>query len=110
MRDKAANRAELFGSHEANGAKGRKDFVDYVVRSISGTEPQLFSSRDGRTLDRRRAVSRLIISPERSGGLDLRAGQDRLRRSARLSATHDLLVFPNGRRLRRTDVLRKRLP
>ena len=70
-RDKAANRAELFGSHEANGAKGRKDFVDYVVRSIAGTEPQLFSSRDGRTLDRRRAVSRSIISPERSGGLDL---------------------------------------
>ncbi len=77
-RDKAASRAELFGSHDARGTKGRKDFVDFVVRSIADTEPQPFRSRDGRTLDRRRAVSRLIISPERSRGLDL----ERLTRAA----------------------------
>src|SRR6266550_7088764 len=70
-RDEAASRAELFGSHDTRGTRGRKDFVDFVVRSIAGTEPQLFRSRDGRLMDRRRAVSRLIISPERSRGLDL---------------------------------------
>jgi len=70
-RDKAASRAELFGSQDALGTKGRKDFVDFVARSIAATKPQLFRSRDGQLLDRRRAVSRLIISPERSRGLDL---------------------------------------
>jgi hypothetical protein len=77
-RDKAASRAELFGSHDARGTEGRKDFVAFVVRSIARTKPQLFLSRDGRTLDRRRAASRLIISPERSRGLDL----ERLTRAA----------------------------
>ena len=77
-RDKAASRAELFGSHAAHGTRGRKDFVDFVVQSIAGSQPQLFRSRDGRIFDRRRAVSRLIISPERSRGLDL----ERLTRAA----------------------------
>ncbi|TMC54245.1 MAG: hypothetical protein E6J20_04010 [Chloroflexi bacterium] len=77
-REKAASRAELFGSHGARGTKGRKDFVDFVAGSIAGSEPQLFRSRDGRILDRRRAVSRLVISPEQSRGLDL----ERLTRSA----------------------------
>ena len=80
-RDQAASRAELFGSHDAHGTKGRKDFVDFVVRSIAGSQPQLFRSRDGRLLDRRRAVSRLILSPERSRGLDL----ERLTRAAMAS-------------------------
>ena len=70
-RDKAASRADLFGPQDTRGTRGRKDFVDFVVRSIASTEPQLFRSRDGRLMDRRRAVSRLIISPERSRGLDL---------------------------------------
>ena len=67
-RDKAASRAELFGSDGFRGTKGRKDFVDFVVRSIAGTEPQLFCSRDGQLMDRRRAVSRLIISPSAAVG------------------------------------------
>src|SRR5439155_15345712 len=33
--------------------------------------PQVFRSRGGQLLDRRRAVFRLIVSPERSQGLDL---------------------------------------
>src|SRR5207302_7389006 len=49
-----------------------------VARSIACSEPQLFRTRDGRLLDRRRAVSRLILSPERAQGLDL----ERLTRSA----------------------------
>ena len=80
-RDRAASRAELFGSHDDRGTKGRKDFVDFVVRSIAGSQPQLFRSRDGRLVDRRRAVSRLILSPERSRGLDL----ERLTRAAMAS-------------------------
>ena len=84
-REKAASRAELFGSHGDHGTKGRKDFVDYVLRSIAGSQPQLFRSRDGRLLDRRRAVSRLILSPERSRGLDL----ERLTRAAMASLAAD---------------------
>src|SRR5712691_5110151 len=57
-RDQATTRAELFGSHDARGTKGRKDFVAFVVSSIAGSRPQLFRSPDGRILDRRRAASR----------------------------------------------------
>jgi len=81
FRDKATSRAELFGSHNAHGTKGRKDFVDFVVRSLASSQPQLFRSRDGRVTDRRRAVSRLVISPEHSRGLDL----ERLTRAAMAS-------------------------
>src|SRR5207245_11213906 len=81
-RDQASARAELFGSQGRQGTSGRKVFVDFVARSIAASQPQLFRTRDGRMLDRRRAVSRLIISPERSHGLDLelltRAAMDRL--------------------------------
>jgi hypothetical protein len=77
-RDKAASRAELFSSHGSSGAQGRKEFVEFVARSIAGSQPQLFRTRDGRLQDRRRAVSRLILSPERAEGLDL----ERLTRSA----------------------------
>jgi hypothetical protein len=77
-RDRAASRAELFSSHASSGTKGRKEFVEFVARSITQSEPQLFRTRDGRLQDRRRAVSRLILSPERAQGLDL----ERLTRSA----------------------------
>ncbi len=77
-RDQASARAELFGSQGLQGTAGRKAFVDFVARSIAESQPQLFRTRDGRILDRRQAVSRLIISPERSHGLDL----ERLTRAA----------------------------
>lgn len=77
-RDAAATRAELFGSCGLTGTAGRKAFVEFVGRSIADSQPQLFRTRYGRTLDKRRAVSRLIISPERSSGLDL----ERLTRAA----------------------------
>ena len=70
-RDRAASRAELFSSHGTSGTSGRKEFVEFVARSIAQSEPQLFRTRDGHLLDRRRAVSRLILSPERTQGLDL---------------------------------------
>jgi len=70
-RDKAPGRAELFGSHGAQGTQGRKAFVNFVDRSIANSRPQVFRSREGQLIDRRRAVFRLIVSPERSQGLDL---------------------------------------
>jgi hypothetical protein len=70
-RDKASGRAELFGPHGSLGTQGRKDFVGFVTRSIEGSEPQIFRTRAGSVMDRRRAVSRFLISPESAAGLDL---------------------------------------
>jgi hypothetical protein len=70
-RDKASARAELFGLRGPLGTQERKDFADFVGRSIERSEPQVFPGRDGRLMDRRRAVFRFVISPERSHGLDL---------------------------------------
>ena len=72
-RDRASARAELFGPQGPLGSRERKDFAEFVARSIEGSKPQLYRAHDGRQLDRRRAVSRLILSPERAEGLDLRA-------------------------------------
>ena len=77
-RDKASGRAELFGPEGRSGAKERKDFASFVARSIEGSEPQLFRTRAGLQMDRRRAVSRFLISPESAQGLDL----ERLARAA----------------------------
>lgn len=77
-RDRASFRAELFGLQGALGSKERKEFAEFVARSVEDSAAQPFRSKDGRIMDRRRAVSRLIISPERAAGLDL----DRLTRAA----------------------------
>ncbi len=71
FRDKASARAELFGPQGALCTKERKDFVGFVSRSIEGSEPQIFRTRAGHLMDRRRAVSRFLISPESAQGLDL---------------------------------------
>jgi hypothetical protein len=70
-RDKASGRAELFGPQGSLGTNERKDFVGFVARSIEGSEPQVFRTRAGNLMDRRRAVSRFLISPETAQGLDL---------------------------------------
>src|SRR5258708_1839118 len=77
-RDKASGRAELFGPEGRSGTKERKDFVSFVARSIEGSAPQLFRTSAGLLMDRRRAVSRFLISPESAQGLDL----ERLARAA----------------------------
>ena len=77
-RDKASGRAELFGPQGSLGTKERKDFVGFVARSIEGSQPQIFRTRAGLLMDRRRAVSRFLISPESAHGLDL----ERLARAA----------------------------
>lgn len=77
-RDKASSRAELFGPQGSIGTRERKDFATFVARSIEGSEPQIFRTRAGAVMDRRRAVSRFLISPESANGLDL----ERLARAA----------------------------
>ena len=72
-RDKASARAELFGPRGALGTQERKEFANFIARSIEGSQPQVFRTREGRAMDRRRAVSRFVISPERAQGLDLEA-------------------------------------
>jgi hypothetical protein len=91
-RDKASGRAELFGPQGSLGTKERKDFVRFVTRSIEGSEPQSFRTRAGRLMDRRRAVSRFLISPESAQGLDLkrltRAAVSRLESEMGVSGLH----------------------
>ena len=70
-RDRANTRAELFGPEGSLGSKERKEFAEFVARSIADSKPQTYKTRDGRLTDRRRSVSRLVISPERAEGLDL---------------------------------------
>jgi hypothetical protein len=71
-RDRASARAELFGPEGTMGSAERKAFAGFVLRSLDESTPQLYRNRDGEHIDRRRAVYRLVISPERAPGLDLR--------------------------------------
>ena len=72
-RDKASSRAELFGPQGTVGTRERKEFVAFVAGSIENSEPQIFRTRSGVLMDRRRAVSRFLISPESAQGLDLQS-------------------------------------
>jgi hypothetical protein len=71
-RDRASMRAELFGPHGTLSSADRKAFAGFVANAIDGSRPQQFRGRDGELRDRRRAVYRLVISPEHANGLDLR--------------------------------------
>ncbi len=71
-RDRASARAELFGPEGTVGSAERKAFAAFVLRSLEESRPQLYRNREGEQVDRRRAVYRLVISPERAPGLDLR--------------------------------------
>src|SRR5579859_97439 len=71
-RDQASARAELFGPDGTMGSQERKAFAVFVSRSLEESRPQLYRGRDGTQADRRRAVYRMVISPERAQGLDLR--------------------------------------
>jgi len=71
-RDQASARAELFGPNGTMDSDQRKAFATFVIRSLEKSRAQLYRSRDGIQLDRRRAVYRMVISPERAQGLDLR--------------------------------------
>src|SRR5258706_729409 len=88
-RDQASSRAELFSNEGPAGTTERRAFAQHVARSIEESRPQLFRASDGRLVDRRRSVSRAILSPERAQGLDLerllRAGVARLESDMGLS-------------------------
>ncbi len=71
-RDRASTRAELFGPSGTLTSEDRKAFAAFVADALDKSGPQLFRGRDGKLRDRRRAVYRLVISPERAAGLDLR--------------------------------------
>jgi hypothetical protein len=71
-RDRASARAELFGANDTLTSDDRKAFAGFVGSALDHSRPQLFRGRDGQLRDRRRAVYRLVISPERGSGLDLR--------------------------------------
>jgi hypothetical protein len=71
-RDRASARAELFGPSGTMTSADRKAFAAFVLRSLEESRPQLYRARSGELVDRRRAVYRLVISPERADGLDLR--------------------------------------
>ncbi len=77
-RDQASARAELFGPDGMVGTQGRKALAEFVARSLESSKPQLYRARSGSLMDRRRAVSRFVISPEHATGLDL----ERLTRAA----------------------------
>jgi hypothetical protein len=71
-RDRASTRAELFGPAGTLTSADRKAFAAFVGNALDRSNPQLFRGRDGALQERRRAVYRMVISPERAAGLDLR--------------------------------------
>ena len=71
-RDRSTPRGLLFGPEGPAGDAERRELASFVARSVATTRPQLATTTDGTLRDRRRAVYRLVISPERAEGLDLR--------------------------------------
>ncbi len=117
-RDRASWRAELFGPAGALGSADRNAFAAFVAGSIDGSRPQQYRGRDGNLQDRRRAVYRMVISPERASGLDLRRRSGGLRWIAaihRNTAHHHVHVVLAGMRddgaggFQRVDVTKPRL-
>ena len=91
-RDRATTRADLFGPQGRLNNEDRKAFAGLVADSLEKSRPQLFRGHDGGLHDRRRAVYRLVISPERSTDLDLRrltaAAVARLEKESGISGLH----------------------
>ena len=71
-RDRASTRAELFGPSGTLTSEDRKAFAAFIANALEKSSPQLFRGSNGELRDRRRAVYRFAISPERPKGLDLR--------------------------------------
>ena len=87
-RDGAVDKGRLFDAEGAAGSVERRDFAAFVADAVRSTRPRL--GPDG--VDRRRAVYRFVLSPERAHGLDLRrltgAAIERLEREAKVSGLH----------------------
>jgi hypothetical protein len=72
FRERGSSRAELFGPGGPLGSPERKAFATFVAGALERSEPQLYRGKDGEMHDRRRAVYRMVLSPERAQGLDMR--------------------------------------
>lgn len=70
-RDRAAEAGRLFGPAGEAGDTERRQLATFVARGIGASRPQM-AMVDGKLADRRRAVYRFVLSPERAAGLDLR--------------------------------------
>ena len=69
-RDRTSPSGRVFSAGE--DAVDRRRFVDFVARSAKGLEPRWVAGKDGKRVDRQRAVYTLVLSPEDWRGLDLR--------------------------------------
>ena len=70
-RDRTSPGGRVFGPHE-NRELDRRRFVSCVARSVKDLEPNWVQGRDGKLVDRQRAVYTFVLSPEDWRGLDLR--------------------------------------
>ncbi len=70
-RDRATAQAELLGPSGTLSSAERKAFAAFVSGALENSPPHLYLCRDGELQDRRRAVYRMVISPEDARGLDL---------------------------------------
>lgn len=70
-RDRTSPAGRVFGA-AGRAEVDRKRLVAFVARSTKGLEPQWVKGRDGKLVDRQRAVYQFVLSPEDWRGLDLR--------------------------------------
>jgi hypothetical protein len=75
-RDRTSPGGRVFGAEGSN--VDRRQLMDFVMRSTKDLPPKWVQGRDGKPVDRQRAVYQFVLSPEDWRGLDLR----RLARSA----------------------------
>ena len=71
-RDRTSPGGRVFGRAADRAEVDRRRLVAYVMRSTNGLAPTWVQGRDGKKVDRQRAVYQLILSPEEWRGLDLR--------------------------------------
>jgi hypothetical protein len=71
-RDSTSPGGRVFGRDQDRLEVDRRRLVAYVMRSTKGLAPKWVQGRDGKLVDRERAVYQLILSPEDWRGLDLR--------------------------------------
>ena len=70
-RDRTSPGGRIFGTPE-DRELDRRRFVSYVARSVKDLEPNWVPGRDGKLVDRQRAVYTFVLSPEDWRGLELR--------------------------------------
>ena len=69
-RDRTSPGGRVFGAEGSD--VDRRQLVDFVMRSTKDLAPKWVQGRDGKPVDRQRAVYQFVLSPEDWHGLDLR--------------------------------------